>query len=170
MCGNDESALEVLFTRQSCRKFTSQAVLKGELEKIVNAGRLAATARNVQPWHFVVVTEPGRLKELASLTGNNGKFIADAAACIVVLCEEVTYYVEDGSAATQNLLNAAHALGLGGCWVAGDKKPYAESIVKFLDAPKNMKLVSLVPIGHPAEQTPRATKKNLAEVLHWEKI
>jgi nitroreductase len=85
----------------------------------------------------------------------------------VVLCRETKYYLEDGSAATQNLLVAARAHGLGACWVAGDKKPYADHIREMVGAPKGTKLVSLVPLGVPAEE-PVKNKRPLADVLHWE--
>jgi len=167
MCG-EYSALKVLEHRQSCRKYDSKPVTKEQLEMIVNVGRLAATARNVQPWHFVVVTDANQRKTIAEIT-EHGKFIADAPACILVLCEDTKYYLEDGCAATQNLLNAAAALELGSCWVAGDKKPYAEQLVKLVGAPADkMKLVSVVAIGHPAEHSPRAVKKDLSRVLHWD--
>jgi nitroreductase len=159
--------MDVLLTRHSCRKFTSQAVTRAELEQIVNAGRLAASARNVQPAHFVAITAPAKLREIGALT-DHGKFIADAPACIVVLCEDTKYYLEDGSAAVQNLLLAAESMNLASCWVAGDKKPYAEQIVQAVNAPATMKLIALVPLGHEAEKTPRADKKSLDQVFHWE--
>jgi nitroreductase len=168
MCG-ERSAMDVMTSRQSCRKYSSKPVTKDQLEQIVNAGRLAATARNLQPWHFVVVTDPSTRRAIADIT-EHGKFIADAPACIVVLCEDTRYYLEDGCAATQNVLNAATALELGCCWVAGDKKPYADQIVGLVGAPVGkVKLIALVPVGHPAEQSTRATKKDLNQVLHWER-
>ena len=169
MSSNQRSAMEVLTARHSSRKFTSEAVTRNELEQIVSVGRLAATARNVQPWHFVVVTEPAGLRELGEIT-DHGKFIADSPACIVVLCEETKVYLEDGCAAVQNLLLAAEALGLSSCWVAGDKKPYAGQILQALGAPATMKLIALVAIGHETEKTPRATKKTLDQVLHWQRF
>ncbi len=162
-------ALDVLKSRRSHRKFKPDPVSREDLERIVDAGRLAATARNVQPWHFVVVTDPAMRRRIAEIT-EYGKFIADAPACIVVLCEDTKYFIEDGSAATQNILLAAEALGLGTCWVAGDKKPYASDIVKLLGAPANMKLVAHVAVGRSAQEASRAAKKPVAEVLHWEKF
>ena len=88
---------------------------------------------------------------------------------MAVFCRETKYYLEDGSAATQNLLVAARAHGLGSCWVAGDKKHYCEAIGKLVGAPAGTRLVSLVAMGHPAEE-PVKEKRPLAEVLHWEKI
>ncbi len=75
---------ETLAARRSVREFTRDPVSPALLERIVDAGRLAPTARNEQPWEFVVVTDPRRRRQLADLT-DYGKFIADAQACIVVL-------------------------------------------------------------------------------------
>jgi nitroreductase len=158
--------LQAIAARRSVRRFTSDPVSRDILLQLVEAARLAPTARNVQPWEFVVVTDPARRRHLASLT-EHGKFIADAPACIVVLSKETKYYVEDGSAATTIILLAAAALGLGACWVAGDKKPYAPQIVSFCGAPSEMKLVSLVAVGHPAE-IPTPTKRSGEDVIHWQ--
>jgi len=160
-------AIEALKSRRSVREFSGKPVPREVLEDIVDCGRLAATARNVQPWDFVVVTEPDRLKAVARATGVNGPFIAGAAACIVVLCHDTKYYLEDGAAATQNLIVAARAHGLGSCWVAGDKKPYAEEVRKMVGAPATHKLIALVPVGHP-EENPQPKKRPLSGVLHWE--
>jgi nitroreductase len=160
-------AIEVLKTRRSVRAYSSGPVPKRIIEDIIDCGRLAATAINIQPWEFVVVTEREMLRRIAETT-DYGKFIAQAGACVVVLCKDTKYYLEDGSAATQNILLAARAHGLGSCWVAGDKKPYASDICRLVGAPPMHKLVSLIPIGNPAE-TPEQPKRPLSEVLHWEK-
>ncbi len=162
-------ALEALKTRRSVRKYEHRPVPRELLEEIVACGRMAATARNVQPWAFVVATEPARLKALAEATGVNGPFIADAGACVVVLCEETKYFLEDGSAAVQNLLVAACARGLGTCWIAGDKKPYAEAVRALAGAPASHRLIALVSVGWPAEQ-PHPPKKPLVDVLPWERF
>lgn len=162
-------ALEALRSRRSIRVYESDKPIPREyIEAIVNCGRFAATARNIQPWEFVVVTEADMLKRIADIT-EHGKFIAQAAACIAVFCLEGKYYIEDGSAATQNMMVAAHALGIGSCWVAGDKKAYADKLRDLLGAPPSLKLVSLISLGYPA-QTPSPKKRPLAEVLHWERF
>jgi nitroreductase len=160
-------AIEVLKTRRSVRAYISEPVPKKTLEDIIDCGRLAATAINIQPWVFVVATEPAMLRKIADIT-DYGKFIAQAGACVVVLCKDTKYYLEDGSAATENILLAARAHGLGSCWVAGDKKPYAVDICRLVGAPSGCRLVSLIPVGYPAE-TPEQPKRPLSEVLHWEK-
>jgi nitroreductase len=160
-------AITALKTRHSVRAFEDRPIPKEILEDIVDCGRLAASAINIQPWEFVVVTAPDLLRKVADAT-DHGKFIAQAAACIAVITQTTKYYLEDGSAATENMLVAAHAQGVGTCWVAGDKKPYAPEICRILGAPEGFKLVSLIALGYPAED-PRKPKRPLTDVLHWQK-
>jgi len=163
-------ALEALRGRRSIRSYENNPVKPELIETIVDAGRLAATGRGVEPWEFVVVTDSGMRTKLAEIC-EYGKFISQAPVCIVVLCKDTKYYLEDGSAATQNMLVAAHALGLGSCWVAGDKKPYADKIIRMLGVPPGFKLICLVSIGYPsADQPPRKSKRPLEEVLHRERF
>jgi nitroreductase len=138
------------------------------IERIVDTGRLAATARNEQPWEFVVVTDKATRREIATMA-DHGPFIADAPVCIAVLAKDTKYYVEDGSAATQNILVAAHALGLGACWVAGDKKSYADKVALRLGAPAGARLVAMVAMGWPDGNLAQPPKRSLADTLHWEK-
>lgn len=159
-------ALEAIAARRSIRKYKPDPVPRDVLERIVDAGRLAPTAHNDQPWEFIVVTDAALRRRLADTT-DYGKFIAEAPACIVTLSQPTRYYVEDGSAATTNMLLAAAALGVGACWVAGDKKPYAAKITSLCRAPANLKLVSLIAVGYPSE-VPTPEKRSLQEVLHWE--
>jgi len=163
-------ALEALRGRRSIRRYEATPVEPELIETIVDAGRLAATGRGVEPWEFVVVTGADMRNKLAGIC-DYGKFISQAPVCIAVLCQDTKYYLEDGSAATQNMLVAAHALGLGSCWVAGDKKPYADKIARLLGAPPGMKLICLISIGYPAAgQPPRKSKRPLEEVIHREKF
>lgn len=160
-------AIECMKTRRSIRAYQDKPVPKEVIEDIVDCGRLAATAINIQPWRFVIVQDAAMRQEIADTT-DHGKFIAQAPVCIVVFSEDTKYYLEDGSAATQNILNAARAHGLGTCWVAGDKKPYASKIGGMLGVPTEYKLVALISLGYPAQE-PSPTKKPLSEVLHWER-
>jgi nitroreductase len=161
------NAIECLKTRRSVRAYTDDPAPREVLEDIVDAGRHAATAMNLQPWQFVIVTDPVTRKQLADIT-DHGKFIIQAPACIVVFCEDIKYFLEDGSAATQNILNAARAHGLGSCWIAGDKKPYCDQIRDLLKMPSKYRLISLVAVGHAAEVR-EAEKKPLDEVINWER-
>ncbi len=160
-------AIEVMRKRRSIRKYLDTPVLKKDLETMVDCGRLAATARNVQPCEFIVVTDLKTRKEIADIT-EFGKFIAEAPACVCVFSQDTKYYLEDGSAATENILLAARALGLGSCWVAGDKKPYAGDIAELLGVPSGFKLVSLIAVGYTDDLDQKCIKRPLGDVLHWE--
>jgi len=163
--------LELLKSRKSVRAYQDKTLNKDDIEKIVDCARFAATARNVQPWEFVAVIESKTLESLAALA-DNGRFLSQAKACIAVFCGDTKYYLEDGCAATQNLLLAASMLGIGSCWVAGDKKPYVPQVSALLGVPEQYKLVSLVALGYPRkeDEAGKAQKRPLKEVLHWEKF
>jgi len=157
--------------RRSIRSFKNKSIPKKVLEQIIDAARFAPTARNLQPCEFIVVTSKDRLSQLAQIA-ENGKFIAEGAACVAVFSVDTKYFLEDGSAATCNILLAAAALGVGSCWVAGDKKPYSLQVNGLLGVPPAMKLVSLVALGYPAQRNAFkvALKKDLKVLLHWEKF
>ncbi len=160
--------LALLKERTSVRRYTERPVEREKLEQLIDAARFAPTARNEQPWEFVVVTRKEGLQKLADLT-DHGRFIAGAGACIAVFCRETKYYLEDVSAATTYLLLAAEALGLGACWIAGDKKEYAQEVQRLLGVPDGYKLVSLISLGYPAERNPKE-KRPVASMLHWEEF
>jgi nitroreductase len=160
-------ALEVIRSRRSIRQFKNEDVPRRFIENIIDAGRLAPTARNIQPWDFVVVTEPHFRRQIADIA-EHGKFMSEAPVCILVLSKDTKYYLEDGSAATATMMLAASALGLAACWVAGDKKSYSSKIVSLCGAPPGYKLVSMVAVGYPGE-TPSPEKRPLTDVLHWER-
>lgn len=155
--------------RCSVRDFLPKPVPKEMLEKLIDAGRRAPTARAIEPWDFVVVTDRGTLDQMATFI-STGVFLKQATACIVVFCQDVKYYLEDGSAATENILLAAADLGLGACWIAGDKKEYCDQVLKMFGAPPGHKLISLIAVGWPAKIGRQHKKRKLDEVLHWEKF
>ncbi|MCX5697409.1 MAG: nitroreductase family protein [Candidatus Omnitrophica bacterium] len=164
-------ALELIKIRRSIREYKDKPIPKEILEKIIDAARFAPTARAVQPWEFIVITKAETLKRIAGLA-ENGRFLAQAKACIAVYCQDTKYYLEDGCAATQNILLAAADLGVGSCWVAGDKKPYCSEINKILGLSDAFKLISLVPLGYPKGENSfkAAEKRSVQEILHWEKF
>ena len=156
--------------RVSVREYKPGPVKRDLLEALVDAGRRAPTARAVEPWEFVVVTDKTVLSKLGGIAAPHGSFIKDAASCIALYCKDTKYYLEDGCAATENILLAAVDIGLGACWVAGDKKPYVNEVSKLLEVPPDMKLVSLIPIGWPKDKIAQKKKRSLKEVIHWEKF
>lgn len=160
--------VKVLKERRSIRDYLSKPIPREIMEDIIDCGRLAPSANNVQPWLFVVVTEEGRKRELAGLA-TYGKFIASAAACVAVFCEKDNpHLVEDGSAATENIIIAAKSYGIDSCWVAGYRRQYSDAVRKALNVPEKYELVSLVALGYSDENAERP-KKQLNQVLHWEK-
>ncbi|NQT23456.1 MAG: nitroreductase family protein [Candidatus Omnitrophica bacterium] len=160
---------DAISKRASVREYKEKSIEKALLEKLVDAGRRAPTARAVEPWEFVVVTDRGTLKKLGQIA-NTGSFIKDAGCCIAVYCKETKYYLEDGVAATENILIQAAGLGLGACWVAGDKKPYTEEVSLLLGVPPEMKLISLLSLGWPKDEPMQKKNRSLKDVMHWEKF
>lgn len=161
-------AIEALKTRRSVRVFAPAPVPRSVLEDMVDCARLAPSAGNAQPLCFVVVTDETMRRRIAGWT-DHGAHVAEAPACIVVAGRRVKYVVEDGSAATENLLLAARAHGLGSCWVAGDKKPYAEAVCREVGIPGDYQLISIVAVGF-SDEAPWPPKRPLADVLHWERF
>jgi nitroreductase len=143
----------VIKSRHSVRKFKSDPVGENVIRDVIECAALAPTARNVQPWLFGVIKEKQMLNKIAGLA-ENGRFIADAALCFAVFGEKnETYYLEDCCAATENLILALQAHGVSSCWVAGEKKSYADTVRTLLEVPEKYTLVSLVAAGNPAEIT-----------------
>jgi nitroreductase len=163
-------ALEAIRKRRSVRHYTGDPIPRRDLETIVDAGRLAASGYNAQPWDFIVVTEQemiDQLKVVAWWMGEAGAIIA------VALDPSSRFWLEDGSAAVENMavenmLIASTALGYGSCWLEGNTLPLEEEFKALLGVPEEKRLLTLVPIGVPVEW-PTKEKKPLAEVIHWEK-
>jgi len=158
-------ALEAIRQRRSVRSYTGAPIPREDLETIVDAGRLAATGSNKQPWDFIVVTERGMIDQLKVAS----QWMDKAGAIIALVMDPSSrWWLEDGSAAVENMLIAATALGYGSCWLEGYTLPREEEFKALLGIPKEKRLLTLAPIGVPAEW-PTKAKKPLAEVLHWEK-
>jgi nitroreductase len=160
--------LTAITKRVSIRDFSRQTISKEDIITIVDAGRQAPSARGISPWEFIVTQDHLRLAKIAQIC-ENGRFIKRANCCIIVFCQDTKYYLEDGCAATENILLAATDLGIASCWVAGDKKPYTEQIKNMFGVPVSYKLVSMVALGY-AKKSEQSTHKrrDLKEVLHWE--
>ena len=162
------NTIEVLKTRRSIRRYINKPIPDEIIKDIIDCARLAPTANNKQPWLFVVIKDKKLKEKIAELT-DYGKFIKQADCCIAVFCEDTKYYLEDGSAATENILLAAWHYGIGSCWIAGDKKSYAEEIRKILEIPQKYKLVSLISLGYPEKEELKKSqdikKKTLEEVM-----
>jgi nitroreductase len=157
-------AIEAIHKRRSIRNFTGASIPRQHLETIVDAGRMAATGYNHQPWDFIVITRKDIIEQLKTAA----TWIEEAGAVIAVVLDPNTqYWLEDGSAAVENMLIAATALGYGSCWLEGYTQPNEEVFKELLKVPKEKRLLTLVPIGVPVEWH-ETEKKPLKEVIHWE--
>ncbi len=157
-------AIEAIRRRRSIRNFTGEPVPRAHIETIVDAGRLAATGYNHQPWDFIVITQKEMINQLKSAA----PWIEKAGFVIALVLDTTTqYWLEDGAAAVENILIAATALGYGACWLEGDSQPNEEAFKTLLKVPKEKRLLTLIPVGVPVEW-PEVEKKPLKEVLHWE--
>ena len=155
--------IDVIKSRRSIRRFKNKPIPDDVLTEILECAHLAPTAINIQPWLIGCVTDKVQLERLGNMA-DHGKFIKDSAACFAVFCEKSQkYYLEDGCAATMNIITAAAAGGIGTCWVAGDKKEYVEAVRTLLEVPDNYTLVSLIAAGYP-DEAPEKAKKPLAAV------
>ena len=180
----EPSAFDVIFSRKSVRSYTDQAVTDAQVETILRAAMAAPTGMNVQPWRFVVVRDQA-VKD--ALAGGFNKMIAQAPVVFVV-CGETTLlrkprgesdaepvevengnWVQDCSAATENLLLAAEALGLGAVWTAC--YPYPDRMDPAREAlglPDNVAPLCVVPVGYPAgDDQPKDKWK--PENIHYDK-
>jgi len=162
--------------RRSIRSFTSEDVSDEEIEKILEAARWAPSAGNIQPWEFIVVRNPETKREIARAALNQ-TFIEEAPVVIVVCADEsrsswvygsrgaTLYCIQDTAAATENMLLAVCALGLGACWVGAFRE---DEIKRILKIPRGLRPVAIVPIGHPAERPSPPSKRTLKKIVHHE--
>ena len=155
--------------RRSVRSFASDPVTESVIGDILDCGRLAPTARNVQPWLMGAVTDQ-ELRHRISDLAEYGKFIRGSPVCFTVFAlADEKYYLEDGCAATMNIILAAAAHGLSTCWVAGDKKDYGVAVRELLHVPEGYTLISLIACGYTDEKPGPVAKKDLEEVSFFNK-
>ena len=155
---------EAIQTRRTVRKYSGEPVPREHLIQIVNAGRLAASGNNRQPWTFVVVCDPNQMARLRIPADH---WSAQAGAVIAVVMDpDSPLWIEDGAAAAQNMLLAAHALGYGACWLEGYARRNEEIFKQVLGIPGDRRLFTLISVGVPAER-PEKEKKPLDDVLRW---
>jgi nitroreductase len=160
------SLLDVIFRRRSIRHYRSEPIPDDVLKNILEAGRLAPSADNAQPWHFIVVTKPEIKEKLA--TGMWNRFIKDSAATIVGCGYAADRWSTiDVAIALENMVMTAEAQGVGSCWI-GDFKE--EELKKLLDIPDHLKVVALVSFGYPAEKPTPPGKKKLEEIVHYNRF
>ena len=162
--------LDLIMKRRSVRQYTAEPIADADIQAILEAAMAAPSANNIKPWEFVVVRDRDLCRRLAD-THPYSKMAAEAAAVFVVCGREAEsrHWVEDTSAATQNLLLAAAGLGLGAVWVACYPGVEREQYVRdLLGLPAGLRILCLVPAGHPAETKVPRTQFDPARV-HYDR-
>ena len=162
-------ALDAILTRRSIRRYTEKPVPNELIQILLEAAMNAPSAGNEQPWQFVVITERRLLDEIPAFHPY-ADMLRESPVAIVV-CGDLRqerykgYWVQDCSAATQNLLLAAHAKGLGAVWVGiHPKEDRVARMQKLLDLPDHVIPMALVPLGYPAERIPRAHRFDASRI------
>lgn len=168
--------IEAIKGRRSIRAFRSDDILNEIVEKLVDAGRWAPSAGNIQPWEFIIVREQEIKRKLATAAFGQS-FIEEAPVVIVVCADEersaqgygargrTLYCLQDTAAAIQNIHLAAYALGLGTCWVGAFREEEAREILKV---PEGIRPVAIIPVGYPAETPPRRSRRPMNQIVHYE--
>ncbi len=166
---------EAIEKRRSIRKFKPNPIPKEALKRILEAGRLAPSGGNRQPWRFIIARKPETKKALAA-AANNQMFIADAGAVIVALGDpkasptKLPYTLsatriphrQDPMIAIEHMVLAATALGYGTCWIGAFNE---EEVKKILKIPEDMAVIALLPIGVPDESPPPKPRKAFSELF-----
>ncbi len=159
---------EAIRERRSIRQYQVKAVPEEKLTQILEAGRWAPSSSNRQPWTFVVIRD-GEIKNKLASVAPFGRFIAQAPIGIAVVIDPhgSSHPVEDGAAATQNILLAAHALDLGACWIGSYGSDYEERAKEILSIPRDRRILSLISLGYAAE-SPEKGRVELSELVCYD--
>lgn len=161
--------MNLILKRRSIRAYTDAPVSETQIQHLLQAAMAAPSANDVRPWAFVVARDPARRRALAE-THQWSQMCADAPAVIAVIGDPAAsdHWVEDCSGATENLLLAAAGLELGAVWVGIYPRPQREAHVRrVLNMPEQLRVLCLVPIGHPAETKSPRTRYEVSKV-HYE--
>jgi nitroreductase len=164
-------AMEAILSRRSIRSYTNETVSDEVVKELLEAAMSAPSAGNEQPWHFVAITDHKILDEIPKIHPYSG-MLKEAPLAILICGDENLqkykgYWVQDCSAATENLLIAVNAKGLGGVWLG--VYPIEDRVVgirKLLGMPENVIPFALLSIGYPAEQKSPGNRYDESRVHH----
>lgn len=161
--------LDAIKSRRSVRSYSDKAVPDDVLLRVLEAGRIAPSAMNYQPWHFVVVTSPGAREAVSG--GRYAKFLKDCPVVIVGLGDKKKapeWHVVDVTIALQNMVTQATAEGLGTCWIGSF---YEDQVKKALEVPDNYAVVAMLALGYPSDGPKGQRKtKSLDEIASRNKF
>ena len=174
MSDSENPVIGALLKRRSIRRYNSKPVDKSDIRLMLKAGMYAPSARNEQPWHFMVIDDRGLLDKIREVHPY-ASMLSGAALAILVCGDEHLelskgYWPVDCSAATQNILLAAHELGLGAVWLGVYPRQERQSAInKIFELPSHVRPFSLISIGHPAEEkyVPDRFKENRIRWNEW---
>ena len=171
------ATIDSIANRRSIRSYKDTPVGRDTIEVLLKAGMTAPTASNNQPWEFVVVTNQETRKQLVQAKPH-AEMLLEAPACIIVCGNRERFYpeeevqdfwVQDCSAATENILVAAASLGLGTCWCGVfPRKARLEAVSKVLCLPADILPLNLIALGYP-DETPPVKDKWRPDRVHWER-
>jgi nitroreductase len=164
--------MQTIRARRSIRKFRDRPVEDANILAVLEAGRLAPSAKNMQDWRFIVVRDKTARSKLA-IAALGQQFVAEApvviAACgtsdLVMTCGQPAYAIDVAIALDHITLRAA-SLGLGTCWIGAFYEDQAKAI---LGVPEGVRVVALLPLGYPAEEPFPRPRKPLDEIVSWER-
>lgn len=158
---------ETIRTMLAVRRYQDEPIPEATLRRVVEAGRLTGSAKNQQPWHFIVVQDRKILQRLGALA-RTGAHVAQAAAAVVVVVDKTPFAVSDASRAIQSMLLAAWADGVGSNWVGFGG---LEDVKALLHVPAQLEVLAILPLGYPVGVVGRGKKqrKPLATVAHRER-
>ena len=162
--------MEAILTRRSIRRYTRQPVADEVLEELLKAAMYAPSAGNCQPWHFVVIKDRKILDEIPRFHPYS-RMLKEAPVAILVGCDwdlqMPGFGVQDCSAATQNILLAAQAKGLGTVWLGiYPDEAMVANMKRLLKLPEHIVPIALVSVGYPAEQKPQPERYQADRVHH----
>jgi nitroreductase len=166
-----EDLLDLMYARRSVREYTDESVSDEQVETLLKAAMAAPSAQDLQPWHFVAVRKRKLLDRLAEV--HKYAHMLEQAPLAIVVCgdQEVSerHWVEDTCTATQNLLLAATAVGLGGVWISlYPKKKHQKYVRELLDIPEHIGVLCVIALGHSAEKKKARSQYNPKRVHHDE--
>jgi nitroreductase len=165
------NTLDAIFTRRSVRDFTHEPVTEEDLFDLLKAGMQAPSAKDERPWHFIVIDDPEILHAIPAFHPYS-KMLFDAPLAILVCSDRKletkrASWLQDCSAATENILLAAHAKGLGAVWLGiFPDSDRVSGIQSLLAMPSDVRPVSLVAIGHPASRPDPEDRYDESRVHH----
>lgn len=171
MSDSENPVIDALLKRRSIRRYRPETVDKSDIRLMLKTGMYAPSARNEQPWHFIVIDDRGLLDQIREVHPY-ASMLSGAALAILVCGDEKLelskdYWPVDCSAATQNILLAAHALGLGAVWLGVYPRQERQSSIRgVIDLPDHVHPFSLISVGHPAEDKGMPDRFN-EERIRW---